>query len=339
MRKNYITVLNVICCFAVVILHVNGIFWTFSKDFTWISANVIENIFYPAVPIFFMITGCNLLDYRDKYSTKEYAIKRIKKVFLPFLAWSLIGLVSRVIYMEYPLSEQTLTSIISQILCSNIVEVFWFFSPLFVIYICIPALSMIDKKDRQSIFKYLIVAAFVMNAVFPFIMNQLHISYDSRFRMSMMMDYLIFPLIGYYIDRYNIEKKYRNWLYIAGAVSVGIMIIGSQILSFRDGAVNGTFKGYTSMFCILYSSAIYTFFKNKKWENTSKVVQICSQVASLTFGVYLTPWFIIRVVKAIFHIGMVSLPSRVVSSFVVFVIALIVVKIMKQIPGLKHLVP
>lgn len=81
----YVENLSVLSAFAVVALHVNGVFWNFSYDRYWLTANVIESLFYFAVPIFFMITGVTLLDYNDRYSTKEYFKKRIKKTFLPFL--------------------------------------------------------------------------------------------------------------------------------------------------------------------------------------------------------------------------------------------------------------
>ncbi len=47
----------------------------------WVSANLLETIFYFALPVFFMISGATLLDYRSKYSTKTKGVKNnfIKK--------------------------------------------------------------------------------------------------------------------------------------------------------------------------------------------------------------------------------------------------------------------
>lgn len=92
-RINYIKYLSIISSLAVVILHTNGCFWIFSREKYWISANIIESICYFAVPIFFMITGCTLLDYNERYSTKEYFIKRIKKTLIPFIVWSIFSII------------------------------------------------------------------------------------------------------------------------------------------------------------------------------------------------------------------------------------------------------
>ena len=59
--KKYLSVLSVFSCLAVVILHTNSVFWTFSYDSYWWKSNLVESAFYFAVPIFFMISGCNLI--------------------------------------------------------------------------------------------------------------------------------------------------------------------------------------------------------------------------------------------------------------------------------------
>lgn len=68
-RKIYIQILGVLSCLAVVVLHTNGCFWDFSYERYWLTANLIENLCYFAVPIFFMISGATLMDYRKRYST------------------------------------------------------------------------------------------------------------------------------------------------------------------------------------------------------------------------------------------------------------------------------
>ena len=87
-----LTFIQVISALAVVTLHTNGCFWQFSAtERYWFTANIIECLCYFAVPVFFMITGITLLDYQDRYSTKEYFKKRFEKTLLPYVAWSLIG--------------------------------------------------------------------------------------------------------------------------------------------------------------------------------------------------------------------------------------------------------
>lgn len=66
-------------------LHVNFVLWEFSGQTYWIEANLIESLFYFAVPCFFMISGVTLMDYRERCSTREYFKKRIGKTVIPFV--------------------------------------------------------------------------------------------------------------------------------------------------------------------------------------------------------------------------------------------------------------
>ena len=45
-REEYISFLKVISALAVVLLHANGIFWIFSYERYWLTANIIESVFY-----------------------------------------------------------------------------------------------------------------------------------------------------------------------------------------------------------------------------------------------------------------------------------------------------
>lgn len=84
-RKKYLTVLSVVACLSVLCLHINGGFWTYRNSFLWYFSNFVECLFYFAAPVFFMITGATLIDYNKRYSTRQYAKKRLTRVGIPFL--------------------------------------------------------------------------------------------------------------------------------------------------------------------------------------------------------------------------------------------------------------
>ena len=96
-RVLYFDVLNVVSCFSVVCLHSNGYVHEYVKDGYWWLRVLIEVLCFFAVPVFFMLTGATLMEYRKKYSTKIYLEKRLQKAFLPFLFWSVIFLLFHLI--------------------------------------------------------------------------------------------------------------------------------------------------------------------------------------------------------------------------------------------------
>ena len=73
---NYITFVNVIAALAVLLIHLNS-WYAFSYGPRWAVANALHSILMCAVPLFFMISGATLIDYRKRYDTKTY----FKKTF------------------------------------------------------------------------------------------------------------------------------------------------------------------------------------------------------------------------------------------------------------------
>lgn len=89
-HEKYLDVLNILSCLAVIFLHHNNVVYYFSPTFKWNLALLNEIIFYFAVPVFLMISGANLLNYRKRYSTAIFLEKRIIRVAVPYLLWNFI---------------------------------------------------------------------------------------------------------------------------------------------------------------------------------------------------------------------------------------------------------
>ena len=86
-RKDFITLASVIAALSVMLLHTNNCFWWMSVgDSRWPAANTIEAVFYFAAPLYFMISGATLMNYRDRYTTGQYFAKRALKILPAFFA-------------------------------------------------------------------------------------------------------------------------------------------------------------------------------------------------------------------------------------------------------------
>ncbi|MBM6687178.1 acyltransferase family protein, partial [Faecalicatena contorta] len=67
-------------CIAVVTLHTTLSVYTPKPTGAWVWAVVLQSIAIFAVPIFFMISGMNLLGYRRRESTAQFMRKRCWKI-------------------------------------------------------------------------------------------------------------------------------------------------------------------------------------------------------------------------------------------------------------------
>ena len=89
-RIVYFDVLNIIAIVAVIALHCNGIVHNNPAVRAWNSSLIVECLCYFAVPVVCMLSGANLMNYRDKYDTKTFFKKRFLKVFVPFVFWAVV---------------------------------------------------------------------------------------------------------------------------------------------------------------------------------------------------------------------------------------------------------
>lgn len=235
-KKQYISLLSVLSAFSVVCLHTNGCFWIFSTEPYWFTANIIESIFYFAVPVFFMISGATLIDYQDRYTTKEFFIRRAKKTVIPFIIWSLIGLAYRLVKKATLIEELSFKFVINGILGTSFINIYWFFTSLFCIYLCIPLFAAVAKDKRKETFTYLALAGFLVNALFPFVINVLGVDIIWPFSISVVSGSLIYAVVGYIIDNYEFSRKETVIIYVLAIIGLLMHIVGTYCLSIEEGA-------------------------------------------------------------------------------------------------------
>ena len=91
-RLVFVYGLNILAAFAVVMLHVSlDVFAPQGGgDPKWFTSFFLQAAFIFAVPVFFAVSGMNLLDYRSKYDTKTFFIKRVKRVGVVLLFGSAV---------------------------------------------------------------------------------------------------------------------------------------------------------------------------------------------------------------------------------------------------------
>lgn len=338
-KKFYITVLNVLSCLGVILLHTST-FWNFSKTRGWVAANCIESVFYFAVPVFVMISGATLIDYGERYTTKEYFVKRIKKTVIPFIAWSIIS----VFFALYCGSKVSLKpiAIINAVINCQYMSIYYFFLLIFGVYLSIPVIGCIEKGKRKGIFMYVIISTFVVNSILPLIsrLSNGGIAHNGNFQVYVCGGYLIYVFIGYYIDNYDISKNVKKLIYLLGILGLLIHFGGTWYFSFKNNTVDTVLKGYTSVPCVLYSAAIFLAIKNVNFDKVPKLfIKVISFFDGQTFGIYLIHMFVIRLMSKWFHIAPQRFVSNVVFAFVVFVLSALVVKGMQKIPFVRRIIP
>lgn len=343
----YFDLLNIFACFAVVALHVNGAVHTFAKTRNWVSCMFIEALFYFAVPVFFMLTGATLMNYRKRYGTGTFFKKRLLKTLVPFIIWSIIGICWSVFYTKgMAISDiNTPAKFISAVINCKGMGIYWFFPALFSVYLTIPLFSLVDEDKRigkKGIFTYLILVYIVLNVLLPFVCRLTGIQWNSALNAVSCGGYVVWFLIGYLLANTDINKKFRILIYILGLIGFFMYFYLTVQNSFKTGKFDKTYAGYMNIPAIFMGTAVFVLFKYGKWnliDKHKKAVRFVRNLSSASFGVYLIHYYLKDFSIRHFGIDPRSTLYRIVGTFIIYGLSVIIVRVIQKIPVIRKMVP
>ena len=338
-RALFVDVLIVLSALAVVLLHANGVFWSRPQGRLWLTSNIIETVFYFAVPVFFMISGYTLLDYRERYDTNTFLRKRMQRTLIPFLFWSLFGFAYLWLVNGAP-PDDSLPRVIEGVLTHRHIDIYWFFMPLFAVYLALPVFGLIPPEKRPSIFLYLIAYAFVSFAVLPFLREASGLQYDWQIQTPVSCGFLLYVLLGYYLGNWPPSVRWRLLIYLLGIAGLLLHCLGTILLSPPD-KINTLFKNYLNFPCVFYSAAIFLWFRMHDWRQLmqGRVGRLLSICRNASLGVYLLHIYFIWQVNAILPQSSHAIWFRTLGAVAIFALCVAITTLIQKIPVLRTLIP
>lgn len=337
-RVIYYDILNILACIAVVFLHCNSAVHYFSNTRLWKESLVIEVLGYFAVPMFIMISGATLLRYRERYTTKQYFIKRAEKVLIPWVLWSVI---------VYIVKNKNLNIInfAESFIYEKIEAIYWFFPLIIYLYCLIPVLSILtEKKEYRKTMWFIVGFIFIFQVVLKPIFAMLHMTYPSILNNMLGQNaYIIYLILGYLLSTTKLNKKQKVGIYILAIIALFTRYLYTYFVSIETGALNKDSWGYTAFTALFPTIALFIFIKDLDWEkilNKLKIsTKIISNLASCSFGVYLMHMLIRSKMVNFLSINISSYFYRLIFPMVLYMTCATIVFFIKKIPIVKKIVP
>ena len=307
-RVLYYDLLNIAACIAVIALHHNGLVHTFTGDKIWKECLLVEVGFYWAVPIFLMLSGATLMNYRKKYSTKTFFSKRLSRVVFPWIFWSFVMIAQKIIEGQYTLESCRPKAVLSILLNCEIENVYWFFPVIIGIYMFLPLLSQLAQEQYRKTLWYIVGYGVLVNGTVPLLCEVAGIQWNGSL-LSPLNGYYTFFILGYLLSTEDICKKWRIIIYVNGFLCACIRYCGIYYLSFRDGTKNSLLFNYEQVHVFGLAIAVFVLFKYIQWDKALNVTiqNGVSKIAGCSLGVYLIHICVMTYEKKIFHIQESSL--------------------------------
>lgn len=280
-QYQWVDILRAIGALSVILLHSTvSLVSKFDLTTDWWIAHVLNSFTRFAVPIFLMISGVLLLG--RKYTIKDFLKKRLVRILLPFLLWSIIYFLWKNSFSGNFVSYGT--EFFKQ-MKNGMQFHLWYVYMILGVYLIIPIVNTwIKNACNNEILYYLIIWFVVVLLGFPYF-NKLYSRIDLRY----FSGFLGYVILGYYL--LNLKKEFpKIVLFLVFIVSS----LGTVMLSYYDSLPIGRFSGlyydYLSPNVILTAASLFLLLKGftVKQKYISKVIYIASKYS---YGIYLSHIF------------------------------------------------
>lgn len=284
--------LRAIATISVICLHVSAPVVQKFKEIpllTWQIGNLFDSAVRFCVPVFFMISGALILN-RD-YEIKEFLRKRIYRIVLPFLFWS-------VIYVAYNTFVSGTKSVaLSDFFKKLVIGLLhgaeyhlWFIYVLIGLYLFLPILRAWVKSASELELRYFILIWLVTILYGAPGLN----SYLPNISLLNFSGYIGYFVLGYYLFKYGTANKYL----IFGLIIVGFLstVLGTLFASKVQNGLVVYFYNYLTFNVAINSAGMFLLIKN--YEFKSKMIRKGLAIVSKhSFGIYLSHVLVLSELK------------------------------------------
>ena len=341
-RVVYFDILNIIAIVSVIALHCNGIVHSNPNIRAWDTSLIVECVCFFAVPLFIMLSGANLMTYREKYDTKTFFKKRFLKVLIPFLFWSIVMFIWRIFVLKtIKIGPGEGINLINYFFSNKQESTYYFVWCILGIYLTMPLLSLLANKKYKKTLWFTVIIYFIVNAFIPNILKLFNINVNMNATV-LLGGYVIYAILGYLLSNYTFKKKYRYFVYIGALVGLIFRYIITYILSKQTGNVVNILFEYTQWHCILLSTAIFLIIKNIGFDklllNNDRTKKILSEISGCSYGIYLIHKIIMFYEIKILNISVTSWVWRTAGIVITYMISLLIIYLLRKIPGVKKIV-
>ena len=283
-RFLYLDIIRIIACMMIVAMH-SPIPDTGLGGVVLASDSLLTA---PGIGMFVMVSGALLLPVT--LSTKDFLKRRLNKVVLPTLIWSLIY------YIVAPWSDTVgrgggISGFLSIPFSAQFNSVLWFMYMLIGLYLLAPILSAwLIRASQKEVEFYLGLWGITM--CYPILRNFVSVNESTTGILYYFGGYAGYFLLGYYLKRY--ASQIAPWkIVFLFAIPLGLAVVMKVMnvsVDFYD------LFWYLSLLIAMMSCGWFIAIRqySPQYDATSQLHRFIVSVSNCCFGIYLSHIFVMR---------------------------------------------
>lgn len=336
-------------CLMVIMVHaceffyVNGINTYFIKpgDEFWVSK--IDGALRACVPLFVMVSAYLLLPLKDTPSV--FYKKRITRVVIPFIIWSILYAILP--YLWGDMSSQEVSDSLVRLLSNFNMSSghLWFVYMLLGLYLFMPVISPWLQTVSKR-FEEVFLLIWFFTTFYHYITQYVPDLFGECFWNEFSTIWYFSGYIGYLVLAHYI-KKYINWSTKRSVIVGALLFIVGYIITFKvfdsrvGVATSAADLELSWRFCTFNVAMMATglFLMFKAIKNCNKVLlKVVRDISKLSYGMYLVHIFVLNLVFTSISEYFTTPVTIVLVSIITYVLSYFVMKIISFVPKSKYLI-
>jgi surface polysaccharide O-acyltransferase-like enzyme len=332
---DWINNLRVVALYAVIVLHCTSLLlMQYGKVSMsdWLVADFLNATVRFAVPVFVMITGA--LSLHKEYEIGSFLKKRLVRVVVPFLFWSLV-------YIGYSLYNEEIAftgdvwanvKLVLHLLKVGSSYHLWYVYMLIGLYFFIPVIGkFVRHASEKEILYFLVVWFAVMLITQPYLVR-----YNPSVDMHYFAGFVGYLVLGHYLafKDFNI-KHLRLWMILVFLFSIALITVGSQWVIADNRWPSTMFFEPVSPAIVLLAASVFLIFKLSAPKLSPVIIRIRDFAGGFNYGIYLAHALVLYFLEDPFGISyklctpIISIP---LTALICFIVTLPLVWLVNKIP-------
>ena len=331
----WISNLKWIALYAVIVLHCTSLllmqFGNVSA-FDWWVANIYNAAVRFAVPVFVMITGALLL--HREYEILDFLKKRLSRVVLPFLFWSIV-------YIGYSWYNEEISfggdawlniRLVLHLLKYGSSYHLWYVYMLIGLYFFIPVLSkFVQNATDKEILYFLMVWFAVMLITQPYL-----VKYNPAVDMHYFAGFAGYLVLGHYLAYKNLKvKDLRLWMLLFVILSIAWIAVGTRLLISCTKWPGTMFYEPVNPAVLMLSASVFILMRFTLPKVSPVMIRFRDFAGRFNYGIYLSHALVLYFLDDLFGISyklctpIIAIP---LTALLCFALSLLLVWVINKLP-------
>jgi len=351
-RAFFAEILRALAIFAVIILHNSADYGEQYGQIPmshWWAGTIWDGLVRFCVPMFVMLSGAFLLKSGKEVSIKEVFTKRLPKIVIPLIAWSIIYVLYASYHTDKGISGMDVKEQLKTFLEGPVIYHFWFLYMMIGIYLLYPIINLFITSAKKVHIEYFLIVWFLTNCIFATIeiLFDLSIGID----LSFFTGYVGYFILGYYLYTYTFTQKQLNSAYLLGVAGFLLSALFPYLCILLNFENRGSLiESDFTIDIVLVEIALFLWFKNRTYneDSTGVLKKSISEISKESFGIYLVH---VLLMQALFENDLTLFPKFAnmvgtwhptwgipLKALIILILSYAVTKLISQVPFIRKIV-